>query len=112
MRRSRLGVAAFGSDKAVKEVAGGRARAARSALFRMDLGAFPLCMEWGRDVSCALPFPTSLERQAKKVSCSQLFTEKARMGARRVQARLCGRDARALPWKPNMNFRDLLICAR
>ena len=37
-----LGAAAFSSDKAVKEAAGGRTRAARSALFRLGVDMFRL----------------------------------------------------------------------
>ena len=62
-----LGVAAFGSDRAVKEVAGGRARAARSALFQLGLDMFHLCLEMGRSVSCALLFSRVREKRAKSV---------------------------------------------
>ena len=62
-----LGAAAFGSDKAVKEVLGGRSRAARSALFRLGVDMFHLCLERGRDVVCSLLFPSDLGRAAKSV---------------------------------------------
>ena len=62
-----LGAAAFSSDKAVKEVAGGRSRAARSALFRLGVDMFRLCLERGRRVVCSLLFPADLGRAAKSV---------------------------------------------
>ena len=62
-----LGAAAFSSDKAVKEVAGGRSRAARSALFRLGVDMFHLCLERGRRVVCSLLFPSGLGRAAKSV---------------------------------------------
>ena len=62
-----LGAAAFSSDKAVKEVAGGRSRAARSALFRLGVDMFRLCLERGRRVVCSLLFPSGLGRAAKSV---------------------------------------------
>ena len=67
-----LGAAAFNSDKAVKEAAGGRSRAARSALFRLGVDMFHLCLERGRLVVCSLLFPSGLGR-LRKVSCSQPF---------------------------------------
>ena len=42
-----LGAAAFGSDKAVKAAAGGGSRAARSALFRLGVDVFHLCLSGG-----------------------------------------------------------------
>ena len=42
-----LGAAAFSSYKAVKEVSGGRSRAARSALFRLGVDVFHLCLDRG-----------------------------------------------------------------
>ena len=62
-----LGAAAFSSDKAVKEVAGGRSRAARSALFRLGVDVFRLCLEQGRSVVCSLLFPADLGMAAKSV---------------------------------------------
>ena len=62
-----LGAAAFSSDKAVKEVAGGRSRAARSALFRLGVDVFRLRLERGRRVVCSLLFPSDLGRAAKSV---------------------------------------------
>ena len=62
-----LGAAAFSSDKAVKEVAGGRSRAARSALFRLGVDMFRLCLDRGRRVVCSLLFPADLRRAAKSV---------------------------------------------
>ena len=53
--------------KAVKEVAGGRSRAARSALFRLGVDMFHLCLERGRRVVCSLLFPADLGRAAKSV---------------------------------------------
>ena len=46
-----LGAAAFGSDKAVKAAAGGRSRAARSALFRLGVDMFHLCLSGGATAS-------------------------------------------------------------
>ena len=62
-----LGAAAFSSDKAVKEVSGGGSRAARSALFRLGVDVFHLCLERGRRVVCSLLFPSGLGRAAKSV---------------------------------------------
>ena len=60
-----LGAAAFSSNNAVKEVSGGRLRAARSALFRLDVDVFHLCFERGRGGVCSPLFPIGLGRAAK-----------------------------------------------
>ena len=62
-----LGAAALGSDKAVKEVAGGGSRAARSALFSLGVDVFHLCLARGRGGVCSLLFPSGLGRAAKSV---------------------------------------------
>ena len=62
-----LGAAVFNSDKAVKEAAGGKSREARSALFRLGVDVFRLCLERGRSVVCSLLFPAGLGRAAKSV---------------------------------------------
>ena len=47
-----LGAATVGSKKAMKEVAGGAARAARTSLFRLGLDAFNRCLELGDALAC------------------------------------------------------------
>ena len=78
-----LGVAALGSDKAVKEVSDGRSRAARYSLFRLGVDVFRLCIERGRSVVCSLLFPSGLERAAKSVA------QQARKGKRDPLAGIC-----------------------
>ena len=68
-----LGAAAFGSDKAVKEAAGVRSRAARSALFRLGADVFRLCLELGRGGVCSPLFPSGLGRAGKSVARQALY---------------------------------------
>ena len=68
-----LGAAVFSSDKAVKEVAGGRSRAARAALFRLGVDVFRLCLDLGRGGVCSLLFPSGLGRAGKSVVQQALY---------------------------------------
>ena len=68
-----LGAAVFSSDKAVKEVAGGRSRAARAALFRLGVDVLHLYLERGRGGVCSLLFPSGLGRAGKSVARQALY---------------------------------------